>query len=224
LGATYHFDASYRERARLGDGSEVVLRVLRPSDRDELRRSFERLSARSRYLRFFSPKNTLTEAELDHLVDLDGIDNFALVALSVGAQPVGLGVARFARLAGRAEVAEPAVTVVDHAQGHGLATLLLSRLAAAAKERGVERFVCEFLAVNEPIRRLLEKYARDAVFERHEEVVRAEVPVPDLSASGEPSLGERKGVMFRLLGDSARGAIEIRLRHLLLKEQDEEKR
>jgi GNAT superfamily N-acetyltransferase len=218
---SYHFNAAYREEGRLGDGSGVLLRLIRPSDKEVLRRSFERLSATSRYLRFFAAKSTLTDKELHQLVNIDGVDHFALVAVSLpGPGPEeGLGVARFVRLEDRPEVAEPAVTVLDHAQGRGLATLLVTRLAAAARERGVERFACEFLAVNQPIRHLLEKYARDATFEYEGDVVRAEVPVPAVPTTGEPSSWDLQDVMFRLLGDSARGAIEIRLRHLLLKKR-----
>ncbi len=220
----YHFDESYREQVRLGDGSSAVLRLIRPSDRAALLKGFERLSPQSRYLRFFSMKATLTDAELSQLVELDGVDRFAIVAMAEGgAEDQVLGVARFARLPSHPELCEPAVTVIDHAQGKGLATVLLARLAAAARERGVERFACEFLAANWPVRHLIEKHARDAVFEHEDEVVRAEVPIPEVSALGPPDAGALGSFMFRLLRESARGKTEIRLRHLLLKTRERER-
>jgi GNAT superfamily N-acetyltransferase len=215
----YHFDRDYREEVRLGDGTRALLRLIRPNDKEALRRGFERLSTSSRYLRFFMSKPCLTDDELHYLVNVDNVDHLALVAatLETPAEEEGLGVARYVRLAGRPQVAEAAVTVVDHAQGKGLASLLLTRLAAAARERGVERFTCDFMAANQPVLRLLEKYADDTVFEYDGDVVHAEVLIPDLPPSATPTPGERRGVMFRLLGDTARGNIEIRLRHLLLK-------
>jgi GNAT superfamily N-acetyltransferase len=215
----YHFDAAYSEQARLGDGTTVVLRLIRPQDSDALRRAFERLSPQSRYLRFFCLKTALTEAELRHLVEVDGVNHFAIVAVGADGPLAGeiLGVARFARLEIRPTVAEPAVTVCDQIQGRELGTLLMYRLAAAARERGVKRFACEYLARNQPIQALLEKYARSAVFVQDDNVIRAEVAVPDIPATGRASPQEQGRMIFRLLAESARGAIEIRLRHLLLK-------
>jgi RimJ/RimL family protein N-acetyltransferase len=215
----YHFDAAYCERAKLGDGSNVTLRLIQPSDKEALQRGFEQLSAQSRYLRFFCLKTRLTDAELNHLVNVDGVNHLAIVALSSGDsnEVEILGVARFARLQSSPTVAEPAVTVGDQVQGRGLGTLLMSRLAAAARERGIERFACDYLAENQPIQALLEKYARSAVFEQDGDVIRAEVAVPDIPPTGKPSLHEQGSVIFRLLAESARGAIEIRLRHLILK-------
>ena len=200
-GSSFHFDESWREEARLDDGSRVLLRLILPTDKEALQRGFGQLSERSRFWRFLWRKPRLTDRELQQLTELDGSDHFAIIAMAVpegeaqaraladrsqsgptaagpavqssktagptaeGSAAEGLGVARFARLADQPEVAEPAVTVVDHAQGKGLGSLLLTRLAAAARERGIERFACEFLAVNEPIRYLIEKLSRDACFE-----------------------------------------------------------
>ncbi len=71
------FDARYRERARLDDGSEIVLRLIRPTDKELLRRAFNTLSDESRYRRFFTQKRELSEAELTYLTELDGHDHFA---------------------------------------------------------------------------------------------------------------------------------------------------
>ncbi len=219
----YHFDEAYREAATLGDGVGVLLRTLRPSDKEALLEGFDRLSPESRYFRFLTNKARLTEEDLERLMSVDGVNHFALVALSTGpgGDVEGLGVARFVRLEDEPEVAEPAITVVDHAQKRGLGSLLLHRLGAAARERGIKRFVCQFLASNLPVRRLLEEYSSVGVLECDESgLVRAEVPVPEVDPSANPTPVDRHNLAFRLLGDSARGKIRVRLGRLLLKHDD----
>ena len=214
----HHFDASYREEIELDDGSRVVLRVLRPADRELLRRGFDRLSDRSRRLRFMGSKARLSDAELDALTELDGEDRFALgaVRLETGSgEAEGLGVARFARLPDDPEVAEAAVTVVDAAQGRGLGSALLRRLAAAARERGVRRFRGDILSHNTAMRRLLASHTDATVLESGDGVVRMVVELPSFSTlmAGR----EREHVLVRLLAQAAGGAIRVRPGSLLLK-------
>jgi len=212
-GRSLRFDASYREEVTLADGTRVVLRLARPADRELLRRGFEGLSETTRYLRFFAPKAELSDAELTRLVELDGINQLALGAvrtLEDGTEE-GLGIARFARDPAAPEVAEAAVTVTDAAQGGGLGTLLLSRLAAAARERGVLRFCGEFLASNERVRALITDACPTARLVPLGETIRAEIP---LDEAGVPESTPGRG----LLGHVAGGRLALRLRHLLLKE------
>lgn len=142
-------DASYEEHAVLRDGSRVTLRPVRPSDKEILKRGFERLSPESRFRRFLTAKSALSDAELAYLTELDGVDHFALGALDEAGE--GLGIARFVRSATDPTVAEVAVAVVDDWHARGLGTLLLVRLAAAARERGIERFAGQALASNQTI-------------------------------------------------------------------------
>jgi GNAT superfamily N-acetyltransferase len=214
---SYRFDASYREEALLGDGMKVVLRLVQPPDRDLLRRGFAQLSPESRYLRFFTEKPSLSEDELARLTDLDGINELGIGAARVSPDGTeqGLGIARFARDPRDPTVAEAAVTVVDQAQGRGLGTLLLERLAEAAMERGIRRFSCEFLASNRRVRGLIEETCPDALLSFHGDLIRAEIPLPG-AGNGERS-PTRDSPAYRLLRQIARGALVLRLRHLLLK-------
>ncbi len=208
-----HFDASYQETACLRDGRRVLLRALRPSDRELLRRGFERLSPHTRYLRFFSAHEELTEEKLDSLVSVDGRERFALGARLLGkdgTEGEGVGLARFARVPGRPELAEAAVTVVDEAQGVGLGTLLLQRLTAAALERGIRRFTCEFHISNSYIGALVERLAPGAPV-REGTFVRAEVPLPPVGPRDRATSITRATTLFGLLA-SARGASRPRRR------------
>jgi GNAT superfamily N-acetyltransferase len=132
-------------RRELRDGSIVELREIRPEDKASLAAGFERLSPESRYRRFFSPLERLSETDLAYLTEVDHHDHEAVIALDLEGEPVG--VARYVR-GDEKEVAEVAVVVVDDWQGKGAATALLERLAERAAENGVERYVALILQEN----------------------------------------------------------------------------
>ena len=151
-------DTDWVSEHRLADGTAVQVRPIRASDADELRRAYDRLSPRSRYLRFLSPAPQLTDEVIRYLTEVDGVDHFALVALRVSHDlktEIGLGVARFFRLPETPEVAEVAVTVSDEVQGKGLGRLLTQLLAEAAQERGIRAFRAEVAVENDAMRGLL---------------------------------------------------------------------
>jgi RimJ/RimL family protein N-acetyltransferase/nucleotide-binding universal stress UspA family protein len=162
------------DRARLRDGSTVIIRPITGEDRELLRSGFERLSERSRYLRFQTPLTTLGERQLDYLTDVDHHDHEALLALDPGAGDI-VGVARFVRVTNG--VAECAVAVSDDWQGRGVATKLLDRLLVRAREEGVERFTALVLAENAEALRLLERLG-DTVQRRVGSQVELDIELP----------------------------------------------
>lgn len=178
------FDAAYSERAILRDGTAINLRLVRPGDKEIFLEAWERLSPESRYRRFLSPKPMLTDAELRYLTELDQVDHLAIgAAVDRGGTTQGLGVARFVRVADRADAADVAVTVVDDAQRKGLGRLLVSRLIAAARERGIDRFVCDVLATNDPMRALIRSLAPGVTEVLDGPTFRVDMPLGGLSAS-----------------------------------------
>ncbi|MCK6589159.1 MAG: GNAT family N-acetyltransferase [Polyangiaceae bacterium] len=171
---------------RLNDGTPIVIRPIRPEDRDELVRGFARLGPQSRLQRFMVPKAELTEAMLTYLTEVDGKDHVALVAFTDSPdfkRDVGLGVARFIRLPGEDGVAEAAVTVIDDAQGRGLGKLLLAVLTDEAKKRGIKTFRTEVLASNRAMLRLLEE-ASAVVREDDGDTVEFCSPAPAAAPAG----------------------------------------
>lgn len=149
---------STTEDVLLRDGTRITLRPIRPEDKDALSRGFARLSPASRYLRFHSHKQSLTDADLAYLTEVDGTDHFALVAVVPShdmKDDVGLGVARFVRDPKEPDLAEAAITVADDHQGKGLGKVLLHHLVLAARERGIRRFQAEVLPENAPMVHLL---------------------------------------------------------------------
>jgi RimJ/RimL family protein N-acetyltransferase len=153
------YGSDWSARHALPDGTQVLLRPIQPSDRDDVARQFARMSPDSRFRRFFTGIRELTPEMLDHLTLVDGVDHYALVATVESLDlklEEGIGVARFVRLASEPDIAEAAVTVVDDYQGRGVGRLLLTTLVAAAQARSVRKFRGEVLVSNEPMRRLLE--------------------------------------------------------------------
>jgi RimJ/RimL family protein N-acetyltransferase len=136
---------------------ELSLRRITPADKDTLVAGLGRLSERSVYQRFLSPKPRLSSSELQYLTEVDFVDHYALVAVLAKSPGVVVGVGRWVRDRERPGDAEIAVVVADDLQGRGVGTMLGEALAAAARERGIERFTASMLPTNRAAHRLLAK-------------------------------------------------------------------
>lgn len=165
------------ERLALRDGTEVLVRAIRPADRERLEAAFERLSEESRYRRFLVPLTRLTDGMLTYLTQVDHHDHEALVALDPATEE-GVGVARFVRSAERPDTAEAAVTVADAWQGRGLGTLLVELLAGRARDEGIARFTALMLAENDEMLDLLRSVGPLRVVDRQQGTVEVEVELP----------------------------------------------
>ena len=129
--------------AVLTDSTFVQLRPIRPTDAAALIAFHAGLSRETIHRRFFNQHQTLSAIEAEHFTVVDYHDRFALLAL-IGTAIVG--VARYERHDTNA--AEVAFVVADEYQGRGLGSLLLSHLAAAARDEGIETFDADTLADN----------------------------------------------------------------------------
>src|SRR5436305_14505531 len=109
----------------LSDGTPVHLRRIRPDDKKGLAAGHVHLSERTRLRRFLGPKRRLTASDLRYLTEVDGVNHYAVVAMS-GRYIVG--VARWARLIDHPEEAEVAVVVGDPPQGKGLGKIGASEI------------------------------------------------------------------------------------------------
>jgi GNAT superfamily N-acetyltransferase len=139
---------------------------------------FQRLSDRSVYLRFFSPKHQLSDEDLSFLEELDGENRYGIVAakrLADETEGEGVGVARFVRVSSDPSIAEPAVIVSDDFQGQGVGRILCDRLAEAALERGVRWFRCYVLSENRRVLRMLKSEFPEIHLCSHGEIVVAEM-------------------------------------------------
>ncbi|MEU7872102.1 GNAT family N-acetyltransferase [Dactylosporangium sp. NPDC049140] len=123
-------------------GRIVRIRPAGPDDGPALLALHQRLSTRSRYLRFFSAGAAL-DAEVRRLVRPAGPDHLSLLVEDSGAV---VGVGSYERTDD--DRAEFALVVADERHGEGLGTLLLERLAAAARRAGIAELVGEILPEN----------------------------------------------------------------------------
>ncbi|MFI0485066.1 GNAT family N-acetyltransferase [Actinomadura sp. 9N215] len=135
----------------LSDGGTAHLRPIRTEDADLLRDFYERLSPESIYYRFFSPRPRLSDRDVEHFTGVDHDRRAALIA-TIGEEMVA--VVRYDRAGDRPETAEVAFLVEDAHQGRGLGPVLLEHIAAAARERGVRRFVASVLPDNRRMTRV----------------------------------------------------------------------
>ena len=126
------------------DGAQLDLRPIRPDDAPRLVAFHELLSPRSVYRRFLFVHPRLSAAEVERFTTVDYLDRLALVVEDDGCL---VAVGRYERIPGTTE-AEIAFVVTDAYQHHGIATLLLDRLADAAWGSGVTTFVAYTLAEN----------------------------------------------------------------------------
>jgi GNAT superfamily N-acetyltransferase len=161
----------------LRDGSHVRIRQGHHTDRDMLLRGFERLSPESRYRRFLAPMAELTAATIRYLTEIDHHNHEAMIALDERTGE-GIGVARYVRDPDHPDVAELAVTVIDHWQGRGLGTLLLEVISARARQEGIATFTALMLATNKEMMDLLKALDPVRIVGRELGTVEIEVPIP----------------------------------------------
>lgn len=150
--------SSYRIRTRLPDGRGLILRAIRPDDRETLHAEFLKLDKATVRNRFFAQKTDLTPEELTYFTEVDFSQHVALVAeIEDGADWRAVGVARFVRDRQRPENCEAAITIVDAFQGIGIGRILLQHLIECARELGVHRFDATVLPQNRRMSRLLRR-------------------------------------------------------------------
>lgn len=157
--------------------AELIVRPIEPDDKRALAEGFARLGAASRYRRFLSPHNQLTEEELRYFTEVDHHDHEALVAIDprTGA---GVGVARYVRDPSDPTQAELAVAVVDDWQRQGVGTRLVLALAARARQEGIATFTAQVLAENQLMLNLAEDLGDVRVCGREFGTVELRVDLP----------------------------------------------
>ncbi|HEX9342059.1 MAG TPA: GNAT family N-acetyltransferase [Actinomycetota bacterium] len=140
----------------------VRVRPIEPSDGPALQAGLACLSPRSRWLRFHQPLNRFSAAQLRALVEVDHHDREALLAEIEQPDTTWqlIAVARYARVpAPEAEAdqvrAELALVVGDPWHRCGVGRMLVDRLAALARERGIAAFEGELLTENRPMLQFL---------------------------------------------------------------------
>jgi acetyltransferase len=139
---------------RLSDGTEIKLHPVRPEDEPSLRAGFARLSASDVRMRFFFAMKTLPHNLAARLTQIDYDREMAFVAfLPKPSGDEGMGIVRL--------VADPdnrqgefAIVVDPSFRNRGLGRLLMERIIAHGKQRGLGEIFGHVLEDNAPMRKL----------------------------------------------------------------------
>lgn len=160
--AIYPYPSHLVSNWQLSDGTNVVIRPIRPEDA-ELEQQFMRsLSEESRYFRFMNSIQELTQTMLVRFTQLDYSREIALIAVTethtktTGHHEIELGVARYS-MNPDGESCEFAIVIADDMHGKGLGSKLMTALMDAARQRGLKVIQGEVLSQNAHMLSLMKK-------------------------------------------------------------------
>ncbi|MGE9809694.1 GNAT family N-acetyltransferase [Janibacter sp. G1551] len=141
-------DVTWEADVLLADGGVVRLRPVRAGDASDeaaIRAMYGRLSEETIRLRFFGALHRRLEKDLAMIMASDQRDRVVLLAV-LGDDVIGLGY--FTRSPQDSSEAEIAFLIEDAHHKRGVGSIILEHLAAAGRERGLDRFTAEVLPDN----------------------------------------------------------------------------
>jgi len=133
----------------LADGSDVLVRPIRPEDAGIEREFVDNLSDESKYFRFMNAFRHITPVMLARFTQIDYDREMALVAVT-GEGSADARIVAVARYVSNpdGQSCEFALAVADDWQKKGIGRQLMQRLMAVARDRGLEIMEGEVLANN----------------------------------------------------------------------------
>ncbi len=155
--AIYPYPTHLVSNWQLADGTDLVIRPIRPEDATLTQEFVHNLSEESRYARFMNSVQELSEAMLVRFTQIDYSREMALLAVTEEqGKEVELGVARFA-INPDAESCEFALVVADSMHGKGLGNKLMIALMDAARSKGLQSMEGEVLKDNASMLKLVRR-------------------------------------------------------------------
>lgn len=138
----------------LSDGSRVLIRPLRPDDRERESDFIKRLAPEARHFRFFGSMREASPALLDQLMNVDYHKTMAFVALAHEDDVLHeIGVSRYGATSDVMHC-ECAITVADNWHHRGLAVTLMRHLIDLARRNGFRQMYALADSANEPMHEL----------------------------------------------------------------------
>ena len=175
--------AKYTATERLRNGASLQVRALLPSDRAAMLAALGRFGPEALYRRFFAPKRSFSEREIDFYLTVDFKNHVALAALlSEGERQVIVGGARY--IVSQPGCAEIAFAVDDPHQKLGIATHLIAHLIGIARAAGLKEFVAEVLPENAPMLKVFERCGLAMTTRRGRGVVHVTLALDTQSGGG----------------------------------------
>ncbi len=142
---------------QLANGSNIIIRPIRPEDAVMEKDFVHRLSERSKYFRFMQSLHELTPEMIVRFTQIDYDREMAFVALSENENmPHELGVGRYMMNPDGLSV-EFALVVADDCQCMGIGSRIMKTLMQTAKSKGMSFFESEVLLANNPMLSLVKK-------------------------------------------------------------------
>jgi acetyltransferase len=136
------------------DGGDLTLRAIRPEDAPQHAAFFDALAPEDVRFRMFTGMRSLSPTQLARFTQIDYDREMAFIATrGAGAQAETLGVARAVADPDNAS-AEFAVVVRSDLKGRGLGTLLMNKLIAYCRQRGIGELVGDALPDNQRMHHL----------------------------------------------------------------------
>lgn len=142
---------------QLADGTNILIRPIRPEDA-EMEQAFVRnLSRESRYMRFMQSLRELTPDMLIRFTQIDYDREVAFVAMAQdNGEDIEVGVCRYAINPDRFSC-EFALAIADAWQGRGLGGVLMQVLIDTARRKGLRTIMGEVLAENTAMLKLMQR-------------------------------------------------------------------
>lgn len=169
------YPSKFVRSSTLRDGTEVLIRPIRPDDAELEKEFIEGLSEESSFFRFFAVPHQPSPEMIEALCNIDYESQMALVAETVrGKRRLFVGVGRI--VASTRNRAELAVVVGDDYQGKGMGGRLMTGLLDFARERKFASVYALILPENTPMINLARKFGFRFVL-GEDKLVIAELPV-----------------------------------------------
>jgi acetyltransferase len=149
------YPTQYVQPWTLPDGTQLLIRPIRPEDEPMIARFHQHLSERSVYLRYFHLMDLDRRVSHERLIRICFNDYDRDIALVAEHASAILAVARLRRI--DANDAELAVLISDEYQGRGLGTELSRQLVEIARAEKMERVIAEILPENTHMQRVCQE-------------------------------------------------------------------
>jgi acetyltransferase len=155
------YPSQYAGSHRLRDGTDLMIRPIRPEDEPAIAQLHRQLSERSVRRRYFQPLQLGQRTAHERLIRVCFADYDREITLIVeyaveNTAPEIIAVGRLSKLPGGSS-AEFAIVISDAWQHRGLGTELLRRLVTIARDEGIARLTADILPDNVDMRRICEK-------------------------------------------------------------------
>jgi acetyltransferase len=154
--AIHPYPSQLQTDYQLADGTEIIIRPIRPEDA-QIEQAFVRdLSPKAKYFRFMQTLQELTPEMLIRFTQIDYDREMAFIAVvEQQGQELEIGVARYATNPD-GNSCEFALVVDDEWQHKGIGTRLMETLMTTARTRGFQTMEGEILADNQQMLKLMD--------------------------------------------------------------------